>query len=383
MAEQKTGRGRLTTWIVIMVAVAFLALAFYNYHRSQKEETTAVKEVTPVPVTVVKVEEGEMERLLETSGDLRSRVNVYVFPKISGRVIEKILVDKGDRVKKGQLLVILDASLVKARMERANAAMDAVRSRLELLEKDQKRLEFLFAHKAAPRQQLDRISAQYKAAAAGLKEAEAARREIQVLLTDHAIKAEIDGVVAERFFDPGNLSDTKKPLLRLSDESLMKIELVAPETDFPRLRLGMPADFQLAAYPGRIFHASLVKMNPVFDPATRTVKLELQAANDGHLLRSGMYARVKLYMGRQNVLAIPREALLRLPGSGSYYVFVVENGLAHQRNVKVGLQQGERAAVISGLNPGELVVVKGQNRLQDGIPVVLAGNQLQQKENQQ
>jgi len=198
MAEQKTGRGRLTTWIVIMVAVAFLALAFYNYHRSQKEETTAVKEVTPVPVTVVKVEEGEMERLLETSGDLRSRVNVYVFPKISGRVIEKILVDKGDRVKKGQLLVILDASLVKARMERANAAMDAVRSRLELLEKDQKRLEFLFAHKAAPRQQLDRISAQYKAAAAGLKEAEAARREIQVLLADHAIKAEIDGVVAER-----------------------------------------------------------------------------------------------------------------------------------------------------------------------------------------
>ena len=383
MAEQKTGKGRLITWIVIMVAVAFLALAFYNYHRSQKEETAAVKEVTPVPVAVVSAEEGEMERLLETSGDLRSRVNVYVFPKVAGRVIEKILVDKGDQVKKGQLLVILDASLVKARMERANAAMDAVRSRLELLEKDQKRLEFLFAHKAAPRQQLDRISAQYKAVAASLREAKAARREIQVLLADHAIKAEIDGVVAERFFDPGNLSDTKKPILRLSDESLMKIELTAAETYFSRLCLGMRAEFWVAAYPEKLFHASLEKMNPVLDPATRTVKLELQAENHERLLRSGMYARVKLYMGSQNVLAIPREALLRLPGSGSYYVFVVENGLAHQRNIKVGLQQGERAAVISGLQSGEPVVVRGQNRLQDGIPVVLTGNQLQQRENQQ
>ncbi|MCK4377822.1 MAG: efflux RND transporter periplasmic adaptor subunit [Deltaproteobacteria bacterium] len=383
MDEQKTGKDWLMSWIVILIAVGFLVLAFYNFRRSQREKISAVKEVTPVPVAVVKAEETEMERLLETSGDLRSRVNVYVFPKVAGRVIEKILVDKGDRVKKGQLLVILDASLVKARMERANAATDAARSQLELLQKDRQRLEFLFAHKAAPRQRLDRISAQYKAAAAGLREAEAVRREIQVLLADHAIKAEIDGVVAERFFDPGNLSDTKKPLLRLTDESLMKIELAAPETYFPRLRLGMQADFQVAAYPQKLFHASLVKMNPVFDPATRTVKLELQAANDGHLLRSGMYAQVRLHLGSRKVLAIPREALNRLPGSGSYYVFVIDDGRAHQLNIKVGLQQGERVEVISGLQPGELVVVKGQNRLQEGIPVVLRGNQPQQKERQQ
>jgi RND family efflux transporter MFP subunit len=383
MAEQKTGRGRLISWLVIMIAVGFLALAFYNFRRSQRENISAVKEVTPVPVAVVKAEEVDMERLLETSGDLRSRVNVYVFPKMAGRVIEKILVDKGDRVKKGQLLVILDASLVKARMERANAAVDAVSSQLELLQKDRQRLEFLFAHKAAPRQQLDRISAQYKAAAASLREAKAARREIQVLLADHAIKAEIDGVVAERFFDPGNLSDTKKPILRLIDESLMKIELAASETYFSRLRLGLPAEFRVAAYPEKIFHASLEKMNPVLDPVTRTVKLELQAENHERLLRSGMYARVKLYLGSQNVLAIPREALNRFPGSGSYYVFIIENDRARQRNVKVGLRQGERAAVISGLHAGELVVVKGQNRLQDGMTVCLVSSQPQQKERQQ
>ncbi|MEA2110175.1 MAG: efflux RND transporter periplasmic adaptor subunit [Pseudomonadota bacterium] len=383
MAEQKTGKGRLVSWIVILIAVGFLALAFYNYRRSQREKTTAVKTVTPVPVAVVKVEETQMERLLETSGDLRSRVDVYVFPKIAGRVIEKIMVDKGDRVEKGQLLIVLDASLVKARFERSIAAMDAARSRLELLQKDRQRLEFLFAHKAAPRQQLDRISAQYKTAAAALKEAKAAHREIQVMLDDHSIKAEIDGVVADRFFDPGNLSDTKKPILRLADESLMKIELAAPETDFSRLRLGMRAEFKVAAYPQKLFHASLVKMNPVFDPTTRTVKLELQAANDGYLLRSGMYAQVKLYLGRQNVLAIPREALNRLPGSGSYYVFIIENDRASHRNIKVGLRQGELVAVVDGLHPGELVVVKGQNRLQDAMPVHLVNGQTRPKEQQQ
>ncbi|MCD6388743.1 MAG: efflux RND transporter periplasmic adaptor subunit [Desulfobulbaceae bacterium] len=383
MAEQKTGKGRLISWIVIMIAVGFLVLAFYNYRRSQREKITAVKEMPPVPVAVLKVEEVFMDRLLETSGDLRSRANVYVFPQIAGRVIEKILVDKGDRVKKGQLLVVLNASLVKARFERASAAVDAACSQLELLQKDRQRLQFLFEHKAAPRQQLDRIFAEYKAAAASLKEAEAARREIRVLFDDHSIKAEIDGVVAERFFDPGNLSDTKKPILRLSDESLMKIELTAPETYFSRLRLGMQAEFRVAAYPQKLFHASLEKMNPVFDPATRTIKLELQVANDGYLLRSGMYARVRLHMGSQKVLAISREALNRLPGTGSYYVFVVENNRVHQRNIKVGLRQGEQVAVISGLQPRELVVVKGQNRLQDGMAARLISNQPQQKERQE
>lgn len=383
MADHNSGKGRLLSWMVILIAVGFLALAFYNYRRSQREKTTAVKTVTPVPVAVVKAAETRMERLLETSGDLRSRADVYVFPKIAGRVIEKILVDKGDRVKKGQLLVVLDASLVKARFERSTAAMAAARSQLELLQKDRQRLEFLFEHKAAPRQQLDRILAQYKTAAAALEEAKAAHREIQVLLDDHFMKAEMDGVVAERFFDPGNLSDTKKPILRLADESLMKIELAAPETDFSRLRLGMQAEFKVAAYPQKIFHASLVKMNPVFDPATRTVKLELQTANDGYLLRSGMYAQVKLYLGRQHVLAIPREALNRLPGSGSYYVFIIENERARQRNIKVGLRQGERVAVVDGLHPGELVVVKGQNRLRDGMPVHLVNGQIKSKEQQQ
>ncbi len=383
MAEQKTGKGRLISWIMIFIAVGFLVMAFYNYRRSQREKISVAKESVPVSVAVVKAEEILMERLLETSGDLHPRLDVYVFPKLAGRIIEKILVDKGDRVEKGQLLVVLDDSQVKARLARADAVLAAAQSQLELLKKDRQRLEFLFAHQAAPRQQLDRISAQFKSAAASLKEAAAARREIQVVLADHAIKAEINGVVAERFFDPGNLSDTKKPLLRLADESMMKIVLAAPETDFSSLHEGMSAEFRLDAYPDEVFHASLARMNPVLDPATRTVKLELRAANEGRRLRAGMYARVKLHLGSQKVLALPRETLLRLPGSGSYYVFVIENGLAHQRNIKVGQLRGEKAAVAGGLREGELVVVKGQNRLRDGMSVRMFTDQPELGEKQQ
>ena len=150
MAEQESGKGRIISWIAIIIAVGFLAMAFYNYRRSQAKKKTVVKEAASVPVTVAKVEEFLMERLLETNGDLRPLVDVYVFPKIAGRVIEKILVDKGDRVKKGQLLVVLDDSLVKARLARANAALDAARSSWDCWRRIKSGWNFSFPIKPLP-----------------------------------------------------------------------------------------------------------------------------------------------------------------------------------------------------------------------------------------
>lgn len=150
MVEKKTGRAHWAVVFTMLLAFGFLALAFYNYQRSLKEETPAASKAAPIPVAVVPAKEVSLERLLETSGDLHPRLDNYVFPKVAGRVIEKILVDKGDQVKKGQLLVILDASLVKARKERMVAAVAAARSQMDVLAKDKKRLPGIFSPGSRP-----------------------------------------------------------------------------------------------------------------------------------------------------------------------------------------------------------------------------------------
>ncbi|MBN2332745.1 MAG: efflux RND transporter periplasmic adaptor subunit [Deltaproteobacteria bacterium] len=371
MASSKNGKGRMMTVVVLLVLAGFLLFAFYNVHRSRQEKPQTAAVAAPIPVSTIRAARGPLDWVVATSGDLQSLEDVYVFPKFSGKMIEKILVEKGDRVKRGQLLVILDEEMVNAQVKRAVAAVDVAASQVAMLEKDYQRLAFLYEHKAAPKQQLDRVEAQHDAAQAGLREARAALDELTIVAGDHRIRAAIDGLVADRYVDAGNLADRTKPLLRLANDTTLKVKIAVPEIDYPHVRLGMSGEFSVDAYPRRRFNGTVATITPTLDPATRTAGVELQLPNDNLELRAGMFAHVILRLGRKEALLIPRDTLNRLPGSGSYYVFVVEEGKARLRNISVGLKQGNRVAVTAGLEDGELVVIKGQNRLQDGAAVNL------------
>lgn len=192
---------------------------------------------------------------------------------------------------------------------------------------------------------------------------------MQVLYREYTIRAPISGVVAARYVDQGNRTNPAQPVIRISQEDELKIVCSITEKDFPQLKKGMKAEITVDAFPGKVFEGVVSVISPTVDPATRTAEIEIRIPNEKYELRSGMFARIKLYLGEEKALTVPTVALNKMAGTGSYYVYVVKANRAILKNVKTGITQDNLTEINDGLTEKELVVTRGQNRLYDGARV--------------
>ncbi len=381
--REKKRKGKLGLVIAVIAIVLFAGIAAHNYWKFKNRKMETARKEVVVPVETEPARIMNLDWVLDQMGDVRPLQEVYVNPKIAGKIIEKILVEKGDFVNKGTLIAVLEKDIIRAQIRQARADLLSAEARLKEVEanlavirKDRVRMKKLVKNHAVSQQKLDQIEARFdgalasrKLAMAQIEKAHSALNLLNILLKDHDVRAPIAGYVSARYFDAGSMSDTKKPIVRISDESIIKIVSTVTEQDFPHIRKGMTADIRVDAFPGKIFKGSVSVINPTLDPATRTGQIEIHVPNKGLLLRSGMYCHVRLYVGRRSGLVISKDGLNRLPGTGSYYCFVVERNRAVLKNVAVGLLQGDRAEITKGLKEGDQVVVKGKNRLKDGTMV--------------
>lgn len=336
----------------------------------------------PVPVQVARAAMRELPLALQLTGDVRPFKRVEVHPKVAGKVLERLLVEKGDRVKKGQLLGVLEHEDALARLRRVRASLEAARAELrrveaelERIEKDKRRIEELYRQRVVAKQRLDHILSQYRAtvaardlARARIRELEAAVREARVHLEDHFIRAPIAGVVTQRYVDEGFITDymLKQPIVAIAQLDPLKVVVNVVERDLPRVRVGQVAEIRVDAYPKRRFEGRVALIRPELDPTTRTAEVEVHVPNREGLLRPGMFAHVRIRLGRRRTLTVPYDALVRFPGSGVYYAFVVNGGRAERRRLRVGLIEGRWAEVLEGVREGELVVTRGQGALRGG-----------------
>jgi len=324
-----------------------------------------------------------LQLVLELTGEIKPAAVVDVHPKVGGEIIEKIFVETGDYVKKGDLIAVLDDDVIKAQLEEATASLAAAEAglgqseaNLALLEKDRLRVESLYQANAVSKQELDHINAQYdaaveskKLASAQIDKAKAVLNQLQILYGEHSIYAPISGFVAARYVEQGNRTSTSQPVIRISQEDELKIVCSVTEKDFPHLKKGMEAEITVDAFPEKVFKGVVSVISPTIDPATRTAEIEIRIPNEGYELRSGMFARIKLHLGERKALAVPTESLNKMPGTGSYFVYVVEDNKATLKNVKTGITQGSFTEITDGLTEKSLVVTRGQNRLSDGAQV--------------
>jgi len=374
------------TGIIAAILVLLLAgFAAHNYIRHSQERNVPVVKTETVPVRVAETKLMKLQRVLELTGEIKPAAAVDVHPKVGGEIIEKIYVETGDYVKKGDLIAVLEDDVIKAQLEEAGAGLSAAEAglkqaeaNLELLEKDRLRMEELYKAEAIPKQKLDHINAQYKAAveakklaAAQVDRAKAALHQLQILYGEYKIYAPLSGFVAARYGEQGNRTNPAQPIIRISQEDRLKIACSVTEKDFPLLKKGMKAEVTADALPGRVFEGAVSVISPTIDPATRTAQIEIHIPNKKYELRSGMFARVKLSLGERKALAVPSEAICKMPGTGSCYVYVVENNKAVLKNVKTGLTQGNFTEITAGLTEKEFVVTRGQNRLYDGAHVLI------------
>jgi RND family efflux transporter MFP subunit len=183
------------------------------------------------------------------------------------------------------------------------------------------------------------------------------------------VTAAISGTVTSVPFVKGDLVTTQTPIAVISDLTNLKIETSVPERYVGKLHKGLGADIEFEAYPGEVFHAAVSALGSTLDTASRTLRVELELVQTDRRIKVGMFADIRIYIEQKTgVPVLPREALTG--STDQQFVFVADqDGTAERREIVLGLEGEEFLEVVSGVEKGEEVIVRGQSYLNDGDPI--------------
>jgi membrane fusion protein (multidrug efflux system) len=323
-----------------------------------KENNTSQDTLTALPagteqiVETLVLEKQKISRTIEYTSSLIPFEENHLVPSTPGR-IEKIYVEIGSRVRKGDLLVQMD----RTQLHQAEI-------QLKNVENDFRRLDTLNKVGSISEQQYEQMKAQY----------DIALSNVEFLRENTVLRAPFAGVISGKYYEDGEFYSGapttltgKAAIVSLVQINPLKSEVNISEKYFPMISLGMDAAVTCDIYPGKTFPGKVMMVHPTIDPATRSFTTEIKISNDRELLRPGMFSRVTMDLGEEMALVLPSVSVMKLQGSNERYVFVEENGLARRIIVQIGKRFDDKIEVVSDeLSVGSHLIVKGQARLIDG-----------------
>lgn len=341
-------------------------------------------------VRVEAVAEGSIHHRLEVVGELTARRSVDVASRIAGRVTE-VLVELGEDVGEGDLLVQLDDGPLRSQVLEAQAAWKVAKASVTRAGAEHRAAESELRRKApladddlvTPlemdnlRSRFDATSAALEVARAQADGAAARLKKLRQDLADTRLSAPFPGRIAARHLDPGAVVSPGTPILELvhTDPAVARFQLSERQVGLVRTRMsasgGPEVTLELNAYPDRRWTGRLVRLSPSLRAESRAAAAEAEFDNPEGLLMPGMFCRLTLDLGgSERAVLVPSPAVLvERVGERRTTVFVVRGGKAHQVEVRLGLEQRGQTEVLDGLSPGDQVVVEGQARLRDGQEV--------------
>lgn len=343
------------------------------------------KEAQAVLVQVIRPERRDVTRRIDLVGTLVPWEEATLYAKASG-YLRSIRVDRGDRVKKGELLAVLDIpemkgerAQVQAREGQALADVEKEKADVRLQEATARRLQAIRAEepRATTDQELDLAAERLDAAEASLAAAEAhvgvVRAELERLEALEAyslLTAPLEGIVTERFLDPGALvtagtQSKPTPVVRVVDSSKLRLTVDIPESEVAHVKDGKVARLRVDAVPDRVFEGKITRFSRALDPKTRTMRTEILVDNSDGLLAAGMFARVSIDIEqRHDVLALPPSCVRYQKDQP--YAFVADQGSARRVSIVCGADDGNAIEIVSGLQGTESIVVNPPGSLTDG-----------------
>ncbi len=314
------------------------------------------------PVAVVTA--GEFPLYTTAMGSVEPYDRARISTRVTGYV-RSVLVEEGDRVRAGQVLLRLDSRDAVSRIEQAGAALAAAGSRLENAETYYNRIKKLYDEQSATSQQLDNVRTQYEAAKAGAQAARNRVTEARSQLDYYNIKAPFGGFVTSRAVAEGDMGAPGAPLVTVEMQDSLKIVTTLGEKDVGKISAGQSALVEIGS--GR-FQARVESVVPAGDPATRRFKVRLVVPNEDGTLVSGLFARVLFRTGTVETISVPETAIVRRGQLTGLFVLDDEN-ISRLRWVRLGRSSGERVEVLSGLAAGERVVAGKLRQLREGVKV--------------
>jgi len=332
-----------------MFLAGALVMAVSCGNSGKQTEQVAVVDETP-SVSVVQVGVQNVPQDVTYTSTVQAFVKNNIVPQ-GGNRIKKINVEVGDFVKKGQVLAEMDMTQLQ------QAELQLVNNEIEY-----NRLKALYEAGGLSKSDLDAIEMAYKVS----------KTSYENLLENSILTSPIDGVITARNYDVGDMYAMSAPLFTVEQIKPVKLLVAVSESDYSKVKKGDSVTITADAVPGKTFYGKVVRLYPTVDPATRTVTVEVQVANNYNTLRPGMFTRVKLNFGTNKSVVIPDVAVVKQQGSGERFVYVLnEDGTVTYQPVVLGRRLGTEYEVLEGIQDGAQVVTGGQLRLKDGIKVVV------------
>jgi RND family efflux transporter MFP subunit len=332
------------------------------------------KEVLPpeerrINVSVQAAEKKSITPFIESIGTLNPYEEVIISAEVEG-ILREVRVDEGSSVSKGMVLSVIEDTSFSLEVKKAEAILRQAEAALKNTVLEYQRKETLYNEQLVTRQRFDDVTARLSIAEAELERAKAALSIAKQRLSKTIIHSPLSGVVKEKRASAGDYVRSGTNVFVIIREDLLKLNFTVPERDIRKVRTGQSAVLSGAAFPEREFKGKVSVIHPSIDEKTRTLQIEALIPNPG-LLKPGMFANVTLYTGLpKDIVVVPITSLLY---EGELIkVFVVENDRAHERIVKIGQRYGEFIEIMDGIGAEEMVVIRGQHNLFEGVKVNVA-----------
>jgi RND family efflux transporter MFP subunit len=411
---------KLAVFMLLLIVAGLFAASCRGSKANVRKEETSTNATAPVvvEVTTAAAIKRDLPRFFEATGSLAGDEQTDVAPQTAGKVVA-VGVDIGSFVKRGQMLVQLDADELKLRVDQAAAQVEqakaavrqaeekiglrpgqafdpnrvadvaAARVTLELAEKNLQRAEKLIesgdvsrSYYDEQRSRRDQLKEQYEVAVAQARQNYAA---VDVARTNVAnaqaqlalarknlsysmIPSPIDGFVTERTADLGEYVSPQQKVATVVRTNPLRIRIDVPEQSIAEVKVGQSVSVTTSTWPDKSFAGRVARIAPNVSATSRTLTVEAEIQNSGNALKPGQFATVRILQDRpEPAVLVPARAVVTEAGVSR--LFVIKNGHAEQRLVQTGQTEGDLIAVKNGVAADEQVATSGLERLTDGIAV--------------
>ncbi|MBW7876645.1 MAG: efflux RND transporter periplasmic adaptor subunit [Candidatus Cloacimonetes bacterium] len=311
--------------------------------------------VIALPAKATTVLEMDVMQKLQAVGTTSPEHAVSIRSTVTEKIVQMPFRD-GDRVKKGDILVILEKSEEEAQLIQAKA-------QLAEQERELKRIESLVRQKTLPSAQLDEQRTK-------LEEAKATVAVNEARIADRVIAAPFDGVLGFREFSVGALLTPGDIITTLDKQDVMQLDFPVPERHLASIVTGQEIEAHSISYPGKTFKGKVTAVDSRVDPGTRTARVRAQIPNPSGMMRSGMLMTLELTTSVLRRLVIPEASLFQI--QRQHFVFRVKDDMTVERvSVVIAERQDGMVSVLEGLKAGDKVIAEGSNRLRPGMKVEL------------
>ena len=311
-----------------------------------KKEQKAIETIEKPVVKVARVTTESVAQLEEYPTTVEAEIKNNIIPNSPLR-IEKIFVEIGDNVKKGDKLVQLDAK-----------DLDKLELQYEYQKTDFERIEELYRVGGIAKADYENAKTQL----------DITKKTLDSRTENTLLVSPIDGVISARNYDNGDMYNGQ-PILVVEQISPVKMKVNISESYYAKTNKNLDVKLTFDAYGSEVFDGKIDIIYPTISSSTHTFPVEIIVENSDQKIRPGMYGKAIINFGSADHVVVPDMAVKKQAGSGDYYVYTYDNGIVKNHKVELGRRMGNRYELLSGIKPGETVVVAGVEKLVDGIEV--------------